>query len=89
MARPYLSKNDDLYKVAISAPVYDASDLVGVIAASITTESTWAIEAEESLARDLTFWGTMAVSPVVILVGTTICYQVVRMGRGSDRPVQG
>ena len=50
VSKPYKSMNDDLYKIAIAAPIYDGPNSIGIVAASVATDSTRAIEAAESLA---------------------------------------
>ncbi len=60
ISRVFLSTNDGLYKFAISAAVRDKDDrLLGVVVASLATDSSTAIELDQALTHDLIVWGLL------------------------------
>lgn len=82
VGKPYESYNDGLYKIPIAAPVRDGDDprsrVLGVVAVSFATDSSRAIARQKSLMRELTVWGAIVLSPVLILIAVTVGYQVRR-----------
>ncbi|MFO0914330.1 MAG: serine/threonine protein kinase [Pirellulales bacterium] len=67
VSQPYRSANDHLYKFAVAQPLRSPSSqsVAGVLAASIATEATRAIEREERLIRLLSLWAVICFLPLL------------------------
>ena len=66
-SRPYRSENDGLVKFSLASPVSIGSERY-VLAASVATDSTRAIQREERLMRQMFRWTVVALTPSIALV---------------------
>ena len=84
-SEPYLSVNDGLYKIALSIaiPGEDGNTPQGVLAASIATDSTRAIQREETLIHKMVFWSCMSLMPTIFLACFVSIYVSIKRVQNS------
>jgi serine/threonine-protein kinase len=68
ISQVFVSENDGLHKFAISAPVRDPQGtLLGVVCASLATDSSTSIELSQALVTDVFRWGLLSATPLILL----------------------
>ena len=78
-SRPFRSANDDLYKFAIAVVVAREPDQpFAVLAASVATDSTRAIEREERLLHSFMKWTAIVLAPSICLVTVLLLFVILR-----------
>jgi serine/threonine-protein kinase len=91
IGEPFHSKNDGLYKIAVSQAVLadssDLSDLLGVLSVSVATEASHAIQRQERLVRLLQVWAGLTMLPWLAFFGFSVGLAVLRRRRttGTSR----
>lgn len=84
-AEPFRSKNDGLYKIALSIAIPGPANQTprGVLAASIATDSTRAIRREETLIHSMVFWSCMSLMPTIFLAAFASIYVSIKRVQNS------
>ncbi|MCA9217580.1 MAG: protein kinase [Planctomycetales bacterium] len=82
---PFRSENDGLVKFSLAAPLSIANERY-VLAASVATDSTRAIQREERLMRVMFRWTAVALTPSVALVTWLVSHGALAFFRRASEP---